>query len=258
MKAKFFSSALVVLFTATSFYTTLANATPAETVGRGGSTLSAVDPGGPGKKAKRKAKKAQKGKHKKISRKYCMYCPPTRLFEKGQWDASAGAGVIPTYLMDKATVLVPPVSLGVDYRFSEKFSLGAAAGHSVSESRPITTPEGIVAQWTNKHYTVGLRPGIHITRKENWDFYGGFSVGVNFSHLDGKTDFEQADMKEIQEHMGIKERTVSPSFYGFTGMRYVVSPKWTLNGEVGFGISIFTVGCTYLLHKNEKTSGVTL
>lgn len=258
MKAKFFSSALVALFIATSFYPGLANVVPAETISRAGNALTATDPGGPGKKAKRKAKKAQKGKHKKVSRKYCMYCPPTRLFEKGQWDASVSAGLVPTYLMDKATVLVPPVSLGVGYRISEKFSIGAAAGHSVSESRPITTPEGIKAQWTNSHYTVGLRPGIHITRKENWDFYGGFSVGVNFSNLDGKSDFEEADMREIESHLGIRERTVSPSFYGFTGMRYVVSPKWTVNGEIGFGISIFTVGATYLLHKAEATKGVNL
>ena len=122
MKAKFISSVLVVVFAATTFHTTLANAITSQTVGRTASTLSETGPGGPGKKAKKKAKKARNGKHKKMSRRHCMYCPPTRLFEKGQWDASVGAGVIPTYLMDKATVLVPPVSLGVDYRFSEKFS----------------------------------------------------------------------------------------------------------------------------------------
>lgn len=215
------------------------------------------DKGGPGKKSKKKAKKTKKSKHKKLKRKFCTYCPPTREFEKGQFDASFGAGLLPTYLMDKATVLVPPLSVGVDYRMSEKFSLGLAAGHSVSESRPITTPEGILAQWTNSHFNVGLKPGVHFTVKENWDFYGGFQIGFNYSKLTGKTEIKQVSIDEINKHMGI-ESNISPSFFGYTGVRYVVSPKWTVNTEIGFGISLLNVGVTYLLGNEQVKSKVQL
>lgn len=193
---------------------------------------------GPGKK---------KAKKKKARRK-CVYCPSMRTFEKGQWEANFNAGLVPTYLMDNATMIVPPLSVGAEYRISEKFSLGANLSHSTSESQPKLVGDGINATWTNAHFMVGLRPGIHITRVENWDFYGGFSIGLNYSSVSGKASSESFDLEKMEGHLGIEQHKLSPSFFGFTGVRYVVSPKWTVNSEIGFGISIFSIGANYLLN----------
>ncbi len=252
MKANLFTFAIVVLVAIFSLEPSVANAKNLQNFVKN----EKLDTGGPGKKAKKKAKRVKKSKHKKLKRKFCTYCPPTRGFDKGQVDASFGAGLLPTYLMDKATVILPPLSVGVDYRMSEKFSLGIAAGHSISESQPINTPEGILATWTNKHYNFGLKPGVHFTVKENWDIYGGFQVGLNYSKLNGKTDFRQVSVKEIESHLGIHENTYSPSFFGYTGVRYVVSPKWTINTEIGFGVSLLNIGCTYLLNKGEEKTEI--
>ena len=248
MKVNFMTSAIVVLIATFTLEPLLANAKNALSPLNKNENF---DIGGPGKKGKKKAKKTKKSNHKKLKRKFCTYCPPVRVFDKGQVDASFSAGLIPTYLMDKATVLLPPISVGVDYRISEKFSLGVAAGHSISESRPINTPEGILVKWTNNSYNFGIKPGVHFPVKDNWEIYGGFQIGLNYSKMTGKTDFKQVNVREIGRHMGIHENVYSPSFFGYTGVRFVVSPKWTINTEIGFGISILNIGCTYLLRKEE-------
>lgn len=192
-----------------------------------------------------KDKKKQR-RHKK-SRRHCTYCPPMRTFEGGQMEVTVKAGLVPTYVMDHATVKVPPITFGLDYRVSERFSLGFSAGHSASESQQQIIDDGIAATWTNRHFFFGIRPGIHITSVENWDFYGGMSLGFHISNVEGNANVKEYDLSAMESHMGIEPTNIAPSFFGFVGVRYVVSPKWILYCEVGYDVSIFSVGGSYLL-----------
>ena len=195
-------------------------------------TLQQENPGTPGKKKCRR----------------CVSWRPVRLFEKGQLEASFSVGAVPTFLMDGAKIKMLPVSLGLDYRFGEKFSLGVVAGHSVSESKPKVFSDGLKATWTNSFFHVALRPAIHVTSVEDWDFYGGFSIGMQSSQVTGKSNGQDFDLKEMESHLGIASSKTNAAFSGFAGLRYVLNPKWTVNGEIGFGVSIFTVGVTRLLN----------
>ena len=212
-----------------------------------GTIADAYDEGdNPGKKKARK----------KVSRRKCVYCRPMREFEKGQWEANFSSGLVPTYLMDKATTIIPPMNIGAEYRINEKFSIGASLGNSVSKSQPQSISEGVQAAWTNTHFVLGLRPGIHVTRIENWDFYGGFSIGLNYSTINGKVTetingndgAPRFDLNEMEGHLGIRQHVLSPSFFGYTGVKYVINPKWLAHTEIGFGISFFSIGVDYLLN----------
>ncbi len=183
---------------------------------------------------------------------------PVRLFEKGQWDANIAFGTVPTYVMDKAKVLMPPVQAGMNYRISEHFSIGAMIGHSISESQPTTlsndvstSQTGIQASWTNNTTFLAIRPGVHITKIENWDFYGGFAIGANFINIDGNSTISDERLQVIESHMGISRRNMNATFSGYTGVRRVVSPKWTVTGEVGSGISLVTLGASYKISKSK-------
>lgn len=201
-------------------------------------------------------KPGKKKARKKVSRRKCVYCRPMREFEKGQWEANFSGGLVPTYLMDKATTIIPPLNIGAEYRINEKFSIGATLGNSVSKSQPQSISEGVLATWTNSHFVLGLRPGIHVTRIENWDFYGGFSIGLNYSNINGKVTeningsaaASRFDLNEMEGHLGIRQHVLSPSFFGYTGVKYVINPKWLAHTEIGFGISFFSIGVDYLLN----------
>lgn len=181
----------------------------------------------------------------------CVKFRPDRIFKSKQLDGTFGIGVLPTFLMDDAKSKLLPVSLGLEYRFSEVFSLGLAAGHSVSESKSRLIADGIKANWTNSFYLVALRPAFHVTRVEDWDFYGGFSIGVNHSELSGSSNGTKADLHDYERHRGIGSNT-NVAFSGFTGVRYVIDPKWTVGAELGFGVSIFTIGMNYLLNATNS------
>ena len=176
---------------------------------------------------------------------------PVRLFEKGQWDARLSFGTVPTYLMDKAKILMPPVQAGMDYRITEHFSVGATIGHSISESQPRTITDEKQASWTNNTTFLAIRPGVHITKLENWDFYGGFSVGANFIHVRGNSTLSDKRLLDIESHLGIERQQANVAFSGFTGFRRVVSHRWTVGGEIGSGISIFTIGASFKISKSK-------
>ncbi len=194
-------------------------------------------------------KKKQKGKKRRNS------WMPVRLFEAGQWDANLSFGTVPTYLMDNAKILMPPIQAGMNYRITEHFSIGATVGHSISESQPrtlIKTPDGSInADWTNNTTFIAIRPGVHIVKLENWDFYGGFAVGVNFINIDGNSPMSEERLLEMESHFGIERHQTNATFSGFTGFRRVISPRWTVGGEVGSGISLFTVGASYKISKSK-------
>jgi hypothetical protein len=170
---------------------------------------------------------------------------PVRLFKEGQLDGIFAVGALPTYVMDKGKAIIPPLSLGAEYRLSEQFSLGAMIGYSASQSRVHSYPGGLRAWWKNQTALFSIRPAVHITKLEHWDFYGGFSIGVNVVNLQGISNAADGNLREIEEKMGIQKNNSYASFSGFTGVRRVVSSRLTINGELGLGISLVTIGVSY-------------
>lgn len=185
--------------------------------------------------------KQQLGKKKKSSLK------PQRIFRRGQWDLQTGMGLLPTYLMDKAKVKAPPIMLGTSYRFSERFSLSAVVGHSASESRPYAITDDIQATWTNRYTSLSLRPAFHVVPHDDWDFYGGFYLGIDRVRVEGKTNGSYEALRKLEGHLGIVPQKNTPAFGGFTGVRHVVTPKWTISAEASTGISLLTFGVGYLI-----------
>jgi len=51
-----------------------------------------------------------------------------------QMELKAGLGLLPTYFKDKPDNIIPPLSLGVQYHFTQKFSIEAYTAHSRSRS----------------------------------------------------------------------------------------------------------------------------
>ena len=193
---------------------------------------------------------AEISKKKKKKKRRNPYMP-VRLFEKGQWDARLSFGTVPTYFMDNAKMLMPPVQAGMDYRLTQHFSLGTAFGHSISESQPRIVNDGSQVSWTNNTTFLALRPGVHITTLENWDFYGGFSAGFHLVNIQPNSLLSNAEMLEMESHIGIKRHQSNFAFSGFTGFRRVVSHRWTVGGEIGSGISLFTVGASLKISKSK-------
>lgn len=176
------------------------------------------------------------------------YTPPTRMFTGGQLDAQFQAGVMPTYVADKTTVDVPPLSIGISYLLSPLFGIDFIIGHSTSTSPRQYFADQSYARWTNSLLFAGVRPAVHFTKRDNIDIYGGMVLGVHYVKMVGKPggDLSSARLTEYESHLGIHD-SFRPVFSGFLGARYALTPKMALNAEIGFQVSILSVGVGYRL-----------
>ncbi|KAA3641791.1 MAG: hypothetical protein DWQ02_00010 [Bacteroidetes bacterium] len=165
---------------------------------------------------------------------------------------SAGVGVVPTYFKDGGSINVPPVSLNMAFKATEKFSISAFAAYSSSTSPLIKYNDGSSNIFNNQMLIVGIRPAVHFVNLDKWDVYGGFSFAYNVPFVD--VDNTPSDEPLYGDN---KPDTPTPSFYreaqnnftysGFVGATYFVKNNLGIFGEVGYGISLLNLGVTYKL-----------
>lgn len=162
-------------------------------------------------------------------------------FAKGRLDAQLGVGITPTFIGDKAKLVTPPLSLSLDYMAGKRFSIGAYAAHSVTESDIRIIPDGIPAQWRVTYQEIGLRLGFHYNEIEKWDFYGGFNPNIK------RTSNEDMlpNMERPNELLGIKPVETGFSFGGYVGARYAFKEKVSAFAEIGTGASLAKIGIGY-------------
>jgi len=122
----------------------------------------------------------------------------SRCKKSGYWEVQAGAGLLPTFVKDRAHSLMPPVLLGLDYRIKPNISLGLQVGTSISEAaRQI--PKKTTPSLHRNHYTVlGLRATAHTTTLDCWEVYGGMMVGYGTSQVE-VYDMSNEKLPELME-----------------------------------------------------------
>ncbi|MCP3930994.1 MAG: porin family protein [Bacteroidetes bacterium] len=166
-----------------------------------------------------------------------------RIFKKGQMDASISIGLVPTFFADKGKMMLPPLSVGADYRIARKFSLGMYAGKSITESARKVFHDSMIAQWKNNFTTLGLRGTVHFTERENLDIYGGFLLIYNHSNIEIMEGKEEI----LAKHLGIKPTSSTLAYSGFVGTRYALNKELSVFGEIGYGVSLAKVGISFRL-----------
>lgn len=165
-----------------------------------------------------------------------------RIIQSGQKDFRIGIGLVPTYLMDKASIILPPVTFGSDFMVSDNLSIGGQFGYSVSAFDRQFVNLDKPKNYRNASYFFGVRGAAHCTRIANWDIYGGFNLGYDrivLSAAGGEA------FGEPEHSTGMKERRGKMSYTGFMGVKYVCCHKVGVFGEIGYGASLVSVGMTW-------------
>ena len=163
-----------------------------------------------------------------------------RIFKKGQGDGFIGLGLLPTYLMDGAKIVVPPINIGADYMVGNNISLGVIAGHSISESKP-KVAGGDLKSYRNELWMTGIRAAAHCTKFDNLDIYGGFSLTYNYTRVQPVN----GSFGALEEHLGIKPRRGRMVYAGYMGVKYSCCGLVSFFGELGLSSSLVTVGVAY-------------
>ena len=166
-------------------------------------------------------------------------------FEKGDMDISAGIGLMPTFVDKNTKAALPPISMSMTYRFKKHLAIGTYFGYSATDY--VNPVENILksesqTSMRNNFYIIGLRGEGHFVR-DRVDFYGGGMIGYSFSNNRNVQAGQTGSIENIKVETYADQLTWS----GLIGLKYLISPKVGLYGEVCYGVSLFNVGATFKL-----------
>ena len=152
-------------------------------------------------------------------------------------------GLTNTFSKDVTRTISAPLSVGINYRFSPVFSMGLFAGRSnyasemnYFDKRYTTATETrsqIFSLRLNAHFPVGLRG----------EAYGGLGLGHRSTDI---TATEEPLNPEVDNEPIVRPQNGFLST-AHIGMRYSLSPRVGLQGEISSGISLLNVGISYRL-----------
>lgn len=157
------------------------------------------------------------------------------------FEVSAGVGVIPTFVKDQLQTDLPPLIAGFDMRVNERFSIGSRLGMTKVTSAADLLDDGDYEQFQNHFFLVGLRFAVHSMYFEKWDLYGGMNVAYTVS----KIEVLSGNVDMLKKHLNFKE--VSGKFMNsaFIGAKFLLKPRTSLFGEIGYGISLLSIGVAH-------------
>lgn len=126
----------------------------------------------------------------------------------------------------------PPISVGFQYGFHEKISIGGIIGYSQS-----SYSWGYFNQdykWTYSYIIIGARGEYHFMEPTDpVDLYGGLTLGYSIVSVSEPTGYSGYGYSA----------GASYALFGFHGgVRYLFSPNIGVFGELGYGIGYITVG----------------
>jgi hypothetical protein len=164
----------------------------------------------------------------------------------GQVQLGIGIGLVSTYAADVTNSVVPPLSAQLDVFVNPNFSLGGFLAYSKAEGETVYQNAGIAEAFVNETVMAGLRTTVHSNDLNNWRIYGGFMIGASLPSIDKTVSLLPGELQRDDE-LPTFSRPAQNSllFSGFVGTRRYLNDKWSVYGELGFGISLVNVGTSY-------------
>ncbi len=165
----------------------------------------------------------------------------------GKINLSAGIGLVPTYI-EATEANTPALSLQVGYRLSELFSLNAYGGYTEVISKPKVLSEGIESKIQNKTTMFGLKGQVHKSITKNFDIFGGLLIGYTMSNT---TEFDNntgAIVKRIEGEPTPFDPDAPKGellYSGSIGFNYHIGKVIGIYSELGYGISLVTLGLNF-------------
>lgn len=162
---------------------------------------------------------------------------------KSFFSVEAYHGLTNTFSKDVTRTVASPLSLGLNYRISPVFSMGLFAGRSNYASEINYYDKRYTTATETRSQIFSLRLNAHLPIGLRGEAYGG----IGFGHR--TTDITASEPPRHSET--VSDPIVRPQ-NGFlstaqVGVRYSLSPRIGIQGEISSGISLLNVGVSYRL-----------
>jgi hypothetical protein len=164
-------------------------------------------------------------------------------YQKGDQVASIMIGLGSTLAVANATSSTPPLTLAFDYGYNENISLGglfAYAGSSYEYSYG-----GYGYKFSYSDIIIAGRGLYHydLLHNEKIDTYGGLLLGYNIASSSSEYTGNWPAYYGKSEPVSVG----GIIFGAFAGARYYFTPNLAAQAEVGYGLSILSIGVAYKL-----------
>ncbi len=160
------------------------------------------------------------------------------------WTFNLGYGLSGTFNKDAVVTHQAPLSLGIGYRAGRRFSIELLAGRSKYASDMNYYSNDYRTRTETSFSVVGLRPKFHQRISTRLEAYGGTLIGYQMTNLEAKEGRQDGF---DDERAPIARPKTGLFVTGFVGARYSFSPHVGAFGELGMGLSLFTVGVSFRL-----------
>lgn len=159
-------------------------------------------------------------------------------FTKGTTTLNLGLGIGGTISNSSYSMLLPPLSFSVDYGvvgglFDGNGSIGVG-GYIGGEAYRYKGYDNSL--WSRT--VIGPRGSLHYQFVDKLDTYASLMLGLKIINWNYHVDSPVG---------GVKSKDTATEFdWGLhVGARYYLSNNWAIMGELGYGISYFSIGATY-------------
>lgn len=154
-------------------------------------------------------------------------------FSKGQWDVNAGIGLIRTFYGSHRGV-VPPVSVSAEVGVTDNISVGGYLGYTSTKDRFGFLDDFDVIKYS--FVIIGARGSYHFNVWDKMDTYGGLMLG--YAVASAKWDSTNPYLNDASfAASGL-------SLSAYIGGRYDINENIGAFAEIGYGISVLTIGAT--------------
>lgn len=170
---------------------------------------------------------------------------------KAQWGSSvregdiminAGIGFLPTVGGSDVETTVPPLSVSGGYVVSDNISIGGYIGYVANKSELSFSPpmdnKTITYGFEYSYLIIGARGSYYFVNERDYVLYGGGMLGYNAANSSSyieDDDYEDMITNQAQDVGGF-------AFAGFLGAKYFFSDNVGAYLELGYGVSIASVG----------------
>ncbi|EEK16724.1 hypothetical protein PORUE0001_0866 [Porphyromonas uenonis 60-3] len=159
-------------------------------------------------------------------------------FTKGTTTANIGLGIGSTLFDKDFSVLLPPLSVGIDHSVASglfdgngSIGVGGYLGAEVYRYKGFDS-----SVWSQT--LVGPRGSLHYQFVDKLDTYFSLMLGVNIISWN-------YNMKVADNAIKDKDTAAGFGWSAHIGARYYLSDRWAVMGELGYGLTFLTLGATY-------------
>jgi len=150
--------------------------------------------------------------------------------------AGVGIGLAGLY----GTSSTPPIFVAFETGVAEKITLGGLVSYAGSSE------DFVYGSWKYSYIIIEARGAYHfLDHNPKIDAYGG--VGLGYNIVSASTTWKDPTAQNL--FGGTYSASASYMLFDvFVGGRYYFSPKFAVQGEVGYGVGFFRIGVAYKLN----------